>query len=121
MHHKMPDTGDLMTRKDIQIAVAQVVLVIVSSFLTAREPEGWLSVLSYFFAVVFVPMMSRNFLMNLVLSIVHTFVLLSFIQLLGSIKGTVGGPVTMLVTPIMTITLYAAIYWGCMALRRLRP
>lgn len=110
-----------MRRKDIRIAIAQTVMVIVSSYLTAREPEGWLSVLSYFFAVVFVPMMSKNFIINSVLSVVHTVVLLSFIHLLGSIKGSVGGPVTMLVTPIMTITLYAAIYFGCAALRRLRP
>ncbi len=110
-----------MTRKEIQTAIAQVVIVIVSSYFTAREPEGWLSVLSYFFAIVFVPMMSRNFIINFVLSVVHTFVLLSFIQLLGSIKGTVGGPVTMLFTPIMTMTLYAAMYFGCVALRRLRP
>lgn len=110
-----------MTRKGIQIAVAQVVFVTVSSFLTARNPESWLSVLSYFFAVVFVPMMSSNFIMNLVISIVHTFVLLSFIVLLDSAKGSVGGPVTVLLTPIMTITLYAAIYFGCVALRRSRP
>ncbi len=110
-----------MTRKEIQVALAQVVIVIVSSYLTAHESEGWLSVLSYFFAVVFVPMMSKNIIINFALSVVHTVVLLSFIQLLGSIQGSVGGPVTMLVTPIMTITLYAAIYFGCMALRKQRP
>ncbi len=110
-----------MTRKEIKLAICQVLIVTVSCFVAAPFPEEWFSAISYFGAVILVPLMSRNFVINFSLSLLHTLLLLTFIHLFGSVKGSVGGPVTDFLIPLLTIALYAAIYFGCVVLRKTRP
>ena len=109
-----------MTRRETKIVFGQVLIVIVSSLITALNPFDWFLSLVFFYGpIVFVPAMSKNFAINFGLSLLHTFVLLAFIHLFDTVKGSVGGPVTDFLTPIIIVVLYAAIYVGCMFLRRI--
>lgn len=110
----------MLTRFEIRNAILQIIIVLITSYITAREPEGWLSVIAYYGSVLFVPMLSTKYYVNLAVSMIHTFFLLSFYHLLETVKGSVGGPLTDFFTPVLTISLYSFLHFVYAAMRRQR-
>ncbi|MFT3880701.1 MAG: hypothetical protein QM703_13680 [Gemmatales bacterium] len=65
----------------------QILIVLVTSLITASNPYPWCSAVFLYGSVIVVPLLSKNFALNLAMSLFHVFVLLLFALLFNTVMG----------------------------------
>jgi hypothetical protein len=109
-----------MTKIRSVLIAIQLVTIATSSFIYARFPFSITGGASYFLAIVIVSVLSKSYLLTLLMAVFHIFFLLLFFHAMDSIQSSVGGTMTYMILPPQTLILYSLVYFAVW-LRRQRP